>query len=119
LARIVCSYQSGKKPICGISECSIPVARRVSCGDDFKKGKPDPALVRLAIEKLDLPHPRCVMVGDTPYDCEAAGAAGAAAIGLLSGGFDRPALLAAGAIEVRGRIGELKAFLAENWTGGQ
>jgi len=95
------------------------LVNHIACGDEVEKGKPDPALVRLALEKLDLPSQRCVMIGDTPYDCEAAAAAGTGAIGLLSGGFDRQALLAAGAIVVWGRVGELKAFLAENWTGGQ
>jgi phosphoglycolate phosphatase-like HAD superfamily hydrolase len=91
----------------------------IACGDEVEKGKPDPALVRLAVEKLGLPPARCMMIGDTPYDCEAAGAVGAVAMGLLSGGFDRQALLAAGAINVRGRIAELKSLLAGNRTGDQ
>ena len=87
-----------------------------SCGDDVEKGKPDPALVRLAVEKLALPAGRCVMTtGDTPYDCKASANAGVAAFRLLSGGFARGALLEAGAIDVRGRISEL-ILLAGNET---
>jgi phosphoglycolate phosphatase-like HAD superfamily hydrolase len=56
------------------------------------------------------------MTGDTPYDCKAAANAGVAAFGLLSGGFARGALLEAGAIDVRGRISELKSLLAGNET---
>jgi phosphoglycolate phosphatase-like HAD superfamily hydrolase len=37
------------------------------------------------------------VVGDTPYDAEAAGKAGIAAVGLLSGGFAETDLRAAGA----------------------
>jgi beta-phosphoglucomutase-like phosphatase (HAD superfamily) len=91
----------------------------VACGEDVDRGKPDPELVRLAIEKLGLPAGRCVMIGDTPYDGEAAMAAGAASIGLLSGGFARAALLEAGAIDVWAQISELKSLFAGNETAGQ
>jgi len=88
----------------------------VACGEDVEKGKPDPGLVRLAVEKLRLPAARCVMIGDTPYDAEAAVAVEAAAIGLLSGGFAREALLEAGVTEVRGQVGELNALFGKNET---
>jgi phosphoglycolate phosphatase-like HAD superfamily hydrolase len=91
----------------------------IACGDDVEKGKPDPALVHLAVEKLGLPAGRCVMIGDTPYDCEAAVRAGATAIGLLSGGFASEALFKASAIDVRGRIDELRSLLSGNETAGQ
>jgi phosphoglycolate phosphatase-like HAD superfamily hydrolase len=40
------------------------------------------------------------MVGDTPYDAEAATEAGAAAAGVLAGGFSSEALVAAGCFAV-------------------
>jgi HAD superfamily hydrolase (TIGR01509 family) len=85
---------------------------QVACGDDVEKGKPDPELVLLALEKLDLPSARTVMIGDTPYDTQAAIASGVASIGLLSGGFARNALLEAGALDVLEQIGALKSVLA-------
>jgi membrane protein len=41
-----------------------------------------------------------MVVGDTPYDIEAAANCGISAIGLRSGGFEDGALLRAGAVEL-------------------
>jgi phosphoglycolate phosphatase-like HAD superfamily hydrolase len=43
--------------------------------------------VQAAVEGLKLPPQRCVMVGDTPYDAQAAARAGVGFIGLLCGGW--------------------------------
>ena len=67
-----------------------------ACGDDVEHGKPDPRLVGLALRKLQLPGSQAVMVGDTPYDAEAATEAGAAAAGVLAGGFSSEALVGGG-----------------------
>lgn len=55
--------------------------------DDAERSKPDPDIVRAALEKLELPAAHCVMVGDTPYDAEAAQRAGIAFIGVRCGGW--------------------------------
>jgi phosphoglycolate phosphatase-like HAD superfamily hydrolase len=55
--------------------------------DDVELGKPDPRLVGLALGKLGISAGQAVMVGDTPYDAEAASGAGIAAAGLLTGGL--------------------------------
>lgn len=55
--------------------------------DDADKSKPDPDVVQAALEKLRLPAEHCVMVGDTPYDAQAAARAGVAFIGLRCGGW--------------------------------
>src|SRR5437899_7937640 len=56
--------------------------------DDVESSKPDPDIVHAALEKLGNPdHPAVIMVGDTPYDAEAAKKAGVRTIGVLSGGF--------------------------------
>lgn len=47
----------------------------LACADEAGAGKPDPAVVRLAAERLALPLSDCVMVGDSRYDEEAARAA--------------------------------------------
>ncbi len=64
--------------------------------DDAAQSKPHPDIVQAALRKLELRAERCVMVGDTPYDAEAAARAGVAFIGLRCGGWResqlRPAL---------------------------
>jgi hypothetical protein len=47
------------------------------------------------------------MIGDTPYDPEAASGAGTAAAGLLSGGFPREALTGAGCFTVAQELRDL------------
>jgi len=47
----------------------------LACADEAGAGKPDPAVVRLAARRIELPLEECVMVGDSRYDEEAAAAA--------------------------------------------
>ena len=56
--------------------------------DDADASKPSPDIVGAALERLGLPKKNVVMIGDTPYDVEAAGRAGVALIGLRCGGWD-------------------------------
>jgi HAD superfamily hydrolase (TIGR01549 family) len=44
----------------------------LACADEAGAGKPDPAVIRLAAERLGLPLEECVMVGDSRYDEEGA-----------------------------------------------
>jgi phosphoglycolate phosphatase-like HAD superfamily hydrolase len=82
----------------------------MACGDDVEHGKPDPRLVGLALRKLGL-HPwEAVMIGDTPYDAEAASGAGTAAAGLLTGGFSREALTRASCFAVASQLRGLLPF---------
>jgi len=85
----------------------------VACGDDAEHGKPDPRLVGLALSKLSVPAAQAVMIGDTPYDAEAATGAGTAAAGVLTGGFSRQTLLGAGCLVVASELGELVARLRD------
>jgi HAD superfamily hydrolase (TIGR01509 family) len=62
------------------------------------RSKPDPDAVAAAREKLALPAEQVVLVGDTPYDLEAASRAGVRTIALLSGGWPPEALSAAVAV---------------------
>jgi HAD superfamily hydrolase (TIGR01549 family) len=55
--------------------------------DDADRSKPDPDIVCAALRRLALPAARCLMVGDTPYDAEAAARAGVAFVGLRCGGW--------------------------------
>ena len=65
---------------------------------DAKHSKPDPDIVRAAIEESDISPQHLVMIGDTPYDVEAAGKARVRTIAFLSGGWTKEDLK--GAIEV-------------------
>jgi phosphoglycolate phosphatase-like HAD superfamily hydrolase len=84
---------------------------QIACGDDVDKGKPDPELIRLAVKKLSVPANAALMVGDTPYDAEAARGAAVSAAGVLSGGFARRALLEAGCFEVVHEVSALAGSL--------
>jgi phosphoglycolate phosphatase-like HAD superfamily hydrolase len=54
--------------------------------------------VTAAIERTGCPHERSVMIGDTPYDVEAAKRAGIQIIGLTCGGWAREDLRGAVAV---------------------
>ncbi|VTU00448.1 hydrolase : Uncharacterized protein OS=Sorangium cellulosum So0157-2 GN=SCE1572_50600 PE=4 SV=1: HAD_2 [Gemmataceae bacterium] len=55
--------------------------------DDAEESKPDPDILHAAIEKLGLPREQIAMLGDTPYDVEAARRAGVRVIALRCGGW--------------------------------
>lgn len=73
--------------------------------------KPHPEPVRHAAEALGLPPERCVMVGDTTVDVEAAKKAGAWAIGVLCGFGEWEELKATGADLILGSTAELSQWL--------
>ena len=69
--------------------------------DDAEKSKPHPDIFEAALERLgDVRPAEAVVVGDTPYDAEAAGKAGVKTVGLLSGGFPEEDLRAAGCVRI-------------------
>ena len=67
--------------------------------DDAEESKPDPDIVLAAMARADANRESTVMVGDTPYDIEAAGRAGIRAIALRCGGHWTDADLG-GAIQI-------------------
>jgi HAD superfamily hydrolase (TIGR01509 family) len=85
-----------------------------ACGDDVEHGKPDPRLVGLALRKLGVSAGKAVMIGDTPYDAEAALGAGTSAVGVLTGGFSREALAEAGCFAVAKELQDLLTCLASS-----
>jgi HAD superfamily hydrolase (TIGR01509 family) len=69
--------------------------------DDAERSKPFPDIFEAALAKLlPLGPEEAVVVGDTPYDAEAARNAGLKTVGVLSGGFTEQALREAGCIAV-------------------
>ena len=55
---------------------------------DAKRSKPDPDIVHAAIEESSIPPDELVMIGDTPYDIEAAAKAHVSTIAFRSGGWN-------------------------------
>lgn len=66
--------------------------------DDAKETKPEPDVVEAALHKAGLVADRTVMLGDTPYDIEAAAKAGVGVIAFRTGGFSDEQLSGAIAI---------------------
>jgi HAD superfamily hydrolase (TIGR01509 family) len=79
--------------------------------DDVEASKPSPDLVEAALAKAGTRD--AVMVGDTPWDVEAAKRAGIPTVCVLTGGFAESELLEAGAVAVFGSIEELFSRLEE------
>ena len=82
---------------------------------DVEKTKPEPDLVESALEKIG--GGDAVMVGDSTWDCEAAGNAGVTTIAVLTGGFSEQELTDAGAVAVYRSIEELRQRLADSPLG--
>src|SRR5919107_3116801 len=69
--------------------------------DDAERSKPFPDIFEAALAKLAPLEPdEAVVVGDTPYDAEAARKAGLKSVGVLCGGFPEAALRSAGCMAV-------------------
>ena len=68
--------------------------------DDVEELKPAPDIFEAVLKKLGMGGSNTVAIGDTPYDAEAAGKAGIATIGVLSGGFTEELLRQAGCVQV-------------------
>jgi HAD superfamily hydrolase (TIGR01509 family) len=78
---------------------------------DVENTKPAPDLVQTALEQIG--GGPAVMVGDSTWDCEAAGRAGVRSIGVLTGGFSERELRDAGAAGVFTDLPALLAALDE------
>lgn len=69
--------------------------------DEVERSKPHPDIFQVAMAELGHPRPKeVVVVGDTPYDAEAARRAHLQCIGVLCGGFPAEVLLQAGCLEL-------------------
>jgi len=90
----------------------------VTSSDDVKRTKPAPDIFAAALAKLPkiAPH-ETVVVGDTPYDVEAAGKCGIETVALRSGKFTDSVLRGAGAIEIYDDAAALLADYAQSPLG--
>ena len=78
-------------------------------GDSLPTRKPDPAMLRVAAERLDVPLVSCLMVGDSDVDIVAARSAGIPGVWCTWGGIhpDRPD----GATHVATRFAEVESLV--------
>ena len=69
--------------------------------DDAEKSKPHPDIFIATLARLGaIEHRNVIVVGDTPYDMEAARKAHLPSVGVLCGGFPEPSLREAGCLSV-------------------
>jgi HAD superfamily hydrolase (TIGR01509 family) len=80
---------------------------------DVESTKPEPDLVGAALERVGGSSEDAVMVGDTPWDVEAARRAGVGTLTVLTGGFAAAELRDAGAVAVFESVTELCRKLDE------
>ena len=85
--------------------------------DDAERSKPDPDIVTAAARVSGHRSDELVVIGDTPYDVEAATRAGIACIALRSGGWADHAL--AGAVAIFDDAADLLSHVEETPLGGR
>lgn len=68
------------------------LADQATTSDDAERSKPDPDIIVAALAESGSTAERAVMIGDTPYDIDAARRAGVATIALRCGGWDDASL---------------------------
>jgi membrane protein len=87
--------------------------------DDVEKTKPAPDIFATALAKLSpLSASEVVVVGDTPYDIEAAAKCGIAAVGVRSGKFSDETLQGAGAVALYDDVAALLADFEDSPLNG-
>jgi HAD superfamily hydrolase (TIGR01509 family) len=67
----------------------LPLLDATASADEAGAGKPDPAVVRLAAERIGVPLAECLFVGDSRFDEAAGAAAPVRFVGLGHGGGER------------------------------
>jgi HAD superfamily hydrolase (TIGR01509 family) len=85
------------EPLLGIAGVGELLPERTSA-EDAPNSKPDPDIMQVALDKLGLPADQTIMIGDTPYDLQAAHKAGIKVIAFRSGGWSDADLAGAVAI---------------------
>jgi len=83
-----------------------------SSSSDARRSKPDPDIVHVALQRSGAQPHRAIMLGDTPYDVEAAQRAGVAIVAVESGGWRAADLR--GAVEVHPGAAEICAHYAQS-----
>jgi HAD superfamily hydrolase (TIGR01509 family) len=103
------------EPLLRIAEVDDLIRLRTSSGD-AERSKPDPDIVQAALDRMECRPEDAIMIGDTPYDVEAAGRARVATIALRCGGWPDEDL--AGAIAIYDDPEDLRVHYAESPLAG-
>jgi phosphoglycolate phosphatase-like HAD superfamily hydrolase len=83
-------------------------------GDDADSSKPDPDVISVALERLQVEH--AFVVGDSVHDVRAAERSGCPCIAVRTGGFGREELGSAGAFVVADDLVQLCQAPWEDWA---
>jgi HAD superfamily hydrolase (TIGR01509 family) len=87
----------------------------VTSADDAEHSKPAPDVFQAALARLPGIAPaEAMVVGDSPFDVQAAARAGMKCVGVLSGGFAERELIEAGALAVYRDVADLGARYDES-----
>jgi HAD superfamily hydrolase (TIGR01509 family) len=70
------------------------------CSEDVENSKPAPDVFTVALRRIGRDSHNVLVVGDTPYDAEAAAKSNLRSVGVLCGGFAEQELLDAGTIAI-------------------
>ncbi|HYQ01594.1 MAG TPA: HAD family hydrolase [Polyangiaceae bacterium] len=89
--------------VCG----ALPYVNQQTSSSDVKHSKPDPDIVQAALRKAECSAGEAVLLGDTPYDVQAAAKASVTAVALRCGGHPDSAL--SGAIAIYDDVADLLA----------
>lgn len=89
----------------------------VTTDSEVEEAKPSPEVFRTALESVGAGPTDGLVIGDTGWDLDAAGAAGLPAIAVRSGGWTAQELLAGGAIEVHDDVSALLASIETSALG--
>ena len=118
-ARVVLATSSDEEDLARLREAvgaDEAIDEVVSKGD-VDHSKPAPDVFEAALKKMKLDPERTLVVGDTPWDVEAAKKLGLQTVCVLTGGSTEEQLEEAGAIAVYEDVAELLAHLDESPVG--
>ena len=108
-ARVVLATSSDEEDLARLREAvgaDEAVDDAISKGD-VEHSKPSPDIFEAAMRRFDLDPARTVVVGDTPWDVEAAAKLDLRTVAVLTGGSTREQLEQAGAVAVYEDVGDL------------
>lgn len=112
-ARVVLATSSDEEDLKRLREAvgaDDAVAGAISKGD-VEHSKPSPDIFEAVLERFEVDPARALVIGDTPWDIEAAGKLGLKTVCVLTGGATREQLEEAGAAAVYEDVAELLANL--------
>ena len=87
--KLVVATSAGKDDLKGLLEQAgvADLIQDATSADYAEESNPDPDIVEAALRQAGFPADEIIMIGDTPYDVEAATRAGVRIVGVRSGGW--------------------------------